>query len=92
MRNGIAGWSFNASAMNCLKAGAATAAPVSRLPRLFGWSKPTNTPHTRSGENPTNHTSLASFDVPVLPASGLPTAITERPVPRNTTPSSSDTI
>ncbi len=39
-----------------------------------------------------NQTSLESFDVPVLPAMGLPTARTETPVPYCTTPSSNETI
>ena len=33
------------------------------------------TPTARSGEKPTNQRSLASLVVPVLPASGLPTAL-----------------
>ena len=39
-----------------------------------------------------NHTSLASFVVPVLPASGLPTTFSAVPVPRCTAPSRIETI
>ena len=49
------------------------------------------TPTARSGEKPKNQVSRDSLVVPVLPASGLPTAATRRPVPRSTTPRSIDT-
>ena len=84
--NGFAGKSFSAAAMKSRKIGAATWPPVSPLPRVRGSSKPTNTPATRSGEKPTNQASNQSLVVPVLPARGLPTALTAVPVPRSTTP------
>ena len=70
-RNGVAGASASAPFMKSRKMGAATEEPCSCGPSVRGLSKPTNTPATRSGEKPTNQVSLASDDVPVLPASGL---------------------
>ena len=48
-----------------------------------GWSKPTQTPTTTELEKPTNHASLNSFVVPVLPPTGKPTPICRagEPVP-----------
>ena len=88
MRKGIAGWSARASFMKSRNTGAAVEPPVSFGPRVRGWSKPMKTPATRSGEKPMNQLSKLSLEVPVLPASGLPTAFTFVPVPRSTTPSS----
>src|SRR5205823_13905844 len=84
--NGFAGTSFSACAMKSRKIGAATWPPTSPVPSVRGSSKPTNTPAARSGENPTNQASNQSLVVPVLPASGFPTAATAVPVPRWTTP------
>ena len=91
-RNGVGGASASAPFMKSRKIGAATVAPCSRPPKVRGLSKPTNTPAARSGEKPMNQVSLASDEVPVLPAKGLPTARTDTPVPRWTTPSSMETI
>ena len=66
--------------------GAATLEPVSRGPKDRGLSNPTNTPTARSGEKPMNQVSKLSLVVPVLPATGRPTVLTRRPVPRSTTP------
>ena len=78
--------------MKSRKIGAATLPPVSPSPRVRGVSKPTKTPAARSGEKPTNQASNHSLDVPVLPASGLPTAATSMPVPCCTTSSIIETI
>ena len=66
--------------------GSATLAPVCRGPSVRGWSKPTNTPTTRSGENPMNQVSNDSFEVPVFPASGRFRLAMRIAVPRSTTP------
>src|SRR5438874_2064586 len=50
------------------KAGRATDAPVSFLPRVRGVSNPTKPPATKSGVKPTNQVSRLSLVVPVLPA------------------------
>jgi hypothetical protein len=63
-------------------------------PIVFGSSKPTHTPTTSDDEKPTNHASLKSLVVPVLPptAPRTPSRRAEAPVPRPTTSSSIDTI
>src|SRR5215469_5247649 len=64
--------SFPAAAlfMNSIQMGNATRAPVSRGPRDFFSSYPTQTPQVIDGEKPTNQASVKSFVVPVLPANG----------------------
>src|SRR5262249_25675904 len=56
--------------MKSIQMGSAAMAPVSLLPSVFFSSKPTHTPQVSDGENPTNHASVKSFVVPVLPPSG----------------------
>ena len=48
-----------------------------------GWSNPTQTPATMAEEKPTNHASLKSLVVPVLPPTGklTPSDRTGAPVP-----------
>ena len=86
-RKGVAGSSFRASFMKSATMGATSSPPVRPLPMGLGLSNPTKVPTTRSGVKPMNQASRSSFDVPVLPATGLPTTWTFLPVPRSTTPS-----
>src|SRR5690606_14760913 len=78
--------------MSALHIGSAARAPERPTRPLL--SNPTQTPATRSGENPTNQASRKSSVVPVLPATA-PRTPRERalaPVPRSITPSMSDVI
>ena len=58
--------------MKWIQMGRAKRPPVSAEPSDRLMSYPSHTPATRLGRNPTNHTSVASSVVPVLPASGRP--------------------
>ena len=72
--------------------GAARRPPVASPPRGAGSSRPNQTLATSDGVNPTNHTSVPSLVVPVLPATGprIPALRTLRPVPSSTTLRSND--
>ena len=63
---GISGLFLRTSCIKFLKIGAATELPVSLNPRGLGLSKPTNTPTTKSLENPMNHASALELVVPVF--------------------------
>ena len=65
--------------------GIAERPPVSPLPSGRGLSNPTHATATRCGVNPANHASWALADVPVLPATGRPSALALVPVPDCTT-------
>ena len=56
--------------MKSAQIGSAYRAPYPSGPIVAGLSKPTHTPATSVDENPTNHASLKSSVVPVLPAAG----------------------
>ena len=57
--------------MNSIQIGSAANAPCSAPPSdLRLSSKPSHTPTVMSGSKPTNHASVLSSTVPVLPASG----------------------
>ena len=53
-----------------VQAGAASTPPWALALIFFGWSKPIQTPVTRSGVKPMNQTSNPSLVVPVLPPAG----------------------
>src|SRR5439155_17825792 len=83
-----------AAFMKLAQAGTATSAanPFGRIVR--GSSKPTHTPATSLGVKPTNHASLKSLVVPVLPAAGSlnPSCRTRAAVPAFTTSASMSVI
>ena len=56
--------------MKSIHIGSAAVAPVSLPPMGFFSSWPTHTPTVMFGSKPTNHASVLSSTVPVLPASG----------------------
>src|SRR5579871_5191288 len=82
----------SASRMKSIQMGSAACAPVSLLPSVFFSSKPTHTPQVSEGEKPTNHASVKSLVVPVLPPSGCFSLAAEIPVPCKTTSCSRDTM
>src|SRR5688572_8103853 len=80
--------------MKSAQIGSAYRAPYPSGPMVAGLSNPTQTPATSDEEKPTNHASLKSFVVPVLPPAGkrTPSDRTGAPVPTSMTSDSIDTI
>ena len=89
---GMSGLFLRTSFIKFLNIGAATELPVSLNPSGLGLSKPTNTPTTKSLENPMNHASVFELVVPVLPAKFLLRDLITTPVPLSTAPFSMDAI
>ena len=89
---GISGLFFRVFFIKFLKIGAATELPVSLNPSGLGLSKPTNTPTTKSLENPMNQASVFALVVPVFPAKFLFKDFITTPVPLSTAPFSIDVI
>src|SRR3954464_10408005 len=80
--------------MKSLQIGSAKREPYPSRAIVLGWSNPTHTPTTTDDEKPTNHASLKSSVVPVLPPDGnlMPQPRAADAVPRSITSSSIETI